>query len=191
MSLSKRSITTTFYDTECPNCGYHTQFNASNIVQREFLNCCATKKDYYTIDYNIKCQLCLAKFKPMAHRTANFYTNPMKPHFTEVQHTYIARMKSFAAIVPTGVGSLRLSQLTGALKHSPKFDCLSIFLVDDVGTLGSDVAVFITGQNLSVQTIQESLQLNEVAEIPLSVALDYHFNKKPQTLGDVSHVFRR
>src|SRR5581483_10963241 len=105
--LSKRLLASSFYESICPRCAYRTTFAASNLIMREFLNVCQGKSDYEVISYDIKCQLCLNKFQPTRHKTANFFTNPGKLYtFTPMQLSYVGQMRSFVARVPTGTSSI-------------------------------------------------------------------------------------
>ena len=187
--LSKRTIASTFYETPCPTCGYMTVFSSSNIVQREFFPSCPTKTDYGVISYDVKCQMCLSRFSPTRHRTANFMTNPMKLYLmSPVQQSYISQMKSFAARVPPELNSIKLGQKTDELKHLPKFDTVSIFLVDEVGAVNEDMYIYITGHNLTADLLTCQLGICDIREVPVREAMDFHFRLKPQMVGDVSHV---
>ena len=188
--LSKRILASSFYESICPNCKYRTVFTASNLVQREFLNACSEKKDYSVISYDIKCQVCLNRFQPTSHKTANFYNNPTKEYlYSSLQKEYISAMKSFCARVPTGVGGIRLGQKTEELKSLPRHDNVSVFIVDEIAK-GQDVLLYITGHNLNEQILACELQLDNIQPVPVTEAMDHHFNDVPQILGDVSHVFR-
>lgn len=188
--LSKRIMASSYYETMCPSCGYLTSFAASHIVEREFF---ATneKKDYGVIGYDVKCQLCLAKFAPTRHRTANFFTNVAPIYmFSPLQQEYVSKMKSYAARVPQGLGGLRLNQRTEDLKHNQKFDAFSVFAVDEADIKNDDVYVYITGHNLNPDILANYLGVCDIYEVPVVEAMDFHFNLKPHMLGDVSRVTR-
>lgn len=187
--LSKRILAQSFYETICPQCSFRTPFTASQIVQREFQNYQTEKIDYGVIDYNIKCQVCLNKFRPTRHRTCNFFKNPIKAFdISPIQQSYICSMKSF--IAGSSVGAIRLAQKTEEMKYLPKFDGISIFLVDEVQGQDGKVRIVITGHNLSSDLLKQQLGVFDIMEIPVSEAVNFHVAVKPQMVGDVSHVTR-
>lgn len=106
---------------------------------------------------------------------------------TPDQVRYISRMKSYTATIPTGVGGIRLGQSTDELRHEPKYDDVSVFMVDEIAS-GPDAHVCITGHNLSEPLLRCALGLDNIREIPITMAMDFHFNWKPHMVGDVTHV---
>lgn len=185
--LSKRSQS--YYESACPDCGYRNQYTGTYLVVRTLPSC--ENGDYNTSLTSVKCQLCLNIFVPTKHNTSSFARNPIKKSdLTPAQIELIALLRSFVVIASPEVGDLQLNQLVEQLKYDPKFDTVSVLLVDKVGSKDENTYYCITGQNLTGDLLSAQLRISQIYEIHPVNALTFHFDELPIMSGDVSHAFR-